>query len=462
MIVRIRRLAIEKHVEKHVERYVKKAMTSADFERLREIPSVDEVVEALRDVEAPRALVLSETRRVIAAMRARLLQGAEADPEKTTDLVRESIAHLARPSLKRVINATGVILHTNLGRAPSVPFTLIDGYSNLEYDLARGHRGKRDAHVSGLLERLTGRPGIAVNNNAAAVLLTLHELARGGEAIVSRGELIEIGDGFRIPDIMAASGAELREVGTTNRTHIDDYRAAIGPRTRLLMRVHPSNFHIDGFTAKPSLDELAALARERGLPLYEDLGSGCIADLAPFGIEEPRFAQSLDAGVNLVSFSGDKLLGGPQAGLIVGDSELLARLRRNPLFRALRIDKSITQALETSLRHLVFERWDEIPALRMIRIPADAIRIRAERIRSQFPRLEIIQGWSVAGGGSTPGQSLPTWLLAIPGDAQAIEGRLRAFDPPIVARIEDDRVVIDLRTVFAEEEQLLVTALGAL
>jgi L-seryl-tRNA(Ser) seleniumtransferase len=309
---------------------------------------------------------------------------------------------------------------------------------------------------------LTGRPGIAVNNNAAAVLLTLHELARGGEAIVSRGELIEIGDGFRIPDIMAASGAELREIGTTNRTHIDDYRAAIGPRTRLLMRVHPSNFHIDGFTAKPSLDELAALARERGLPLYEDLGSGCIADLAAFGIEEPRVAQSLEAGVNLVSFSGDKLLGGPQAGLIVGDAELLARLRRNPLFRALRIDKLITQALETSLRHLVLERWDEIPALRMIRIPADVIRTRAERIRSQFPRLEIIQGWSVAGGGSTPGQSLPTWLLAIPGDAQAIEGRLRAFDPPIVARIEDDRVVIDLRTVFAEEEQLLVTALGAL
>ena len=434
----------------------------AASEKLREIPSVDEVVESLGDINVPRALLVSETRRVIAAMRARLMQDACADPADAAGRVRESIAELARPSLRRVINATGVILHTNLGRAPSVVFAPIGGYSNLEYDLGRGRRGKRDAHVSALLERLAGQPGIAVNNNAAAVLLTLHELAGGGEAIVSRGELIEIGDGFRIPDIMAASGAELREVGTTNRTHLDDYRAAIGPRTRLLMRVHPSNFHIQGFTAKPALNQLAELARERGLPLYEDLGSGCVAELGPFGIEEPRVSQSLDAGVNLVSFSGDKLLGGPQAGLIVGDSELLTRLRRNPLFRALRIDKLITQALETSLRHLVFERWDEIPALHMIRMTADEIRARAERVRSQLPGLEIIPGQSVAGGGSTPAQSLPTWLIAIPGDAIAIEHRLRASDPPIVARIEADRAVIDLRTVFAYEEEILVAALRAL
>jgi L-seryl-tRNA(Ser) seleniumtransferase len=361
-----------------------------------------------------------------------------------------------------VINATGVVLHTNLGRAPGVRFAPLSGYSNLEYDLERGRRGKRDSHIAGLLERLTGKPGIAVNNNAAAVLLALHELARGGEAIVSRGELIEIGDGFRIPDIMAASGAELREVGTTNRTSIDDYRAAIGERTRLLMRVHPSNFHIEGFTSKPRLDELAALARERGLPLYEDLGSGCIADLSLYGLREPRVSESLDAGVNVVSFSGDKLLGGPQAGLIAGDADLIARLRRNPLFRALRIDKLITQALETSLRHLLFEQWDAIPALRMIRMSADEIRERAERMRARVSQLEIISGRSVAGGGSTPDQSLSTWLLALEGDAVATERALRSGDPPVIARIEDDRLVLDLRTVLPEEEEELTRRLLAL
>src|SRR5579871_799526 len=335
--------------------------------KLSDLPSVDEVVESLTGIEAPRTLLVSETRRALAAMRADLLAGIEVDPATTAERVRTSLADLARPSLKRVINATGVILHTNFGRAPSVPFQPLEGYSNLEYDLARGRRGKRDTHIAGLLERLSGKPGIAVNNNAAAILLALHEIARGGEAIVSRGELIEIGDGFRIPDIMAASGAELREVGTTNRTHIDDYRAAINDRTRLLMRVHPSNFKIEGFTSKPALTELAALARQRGLPLYEDLGSGCLVHLSPFGISEPTVAESFHAGVNLVSFSGDKLLGGPQAGLLVGDAELVTRLRRNPLFRALRLDKLITQALETTLRHLVFENWDEIPALQMIR-----------------------------------------------------------------------------------------------
>jgi len=320
--------------------------------KLRDLPSVDEIVESLTGIEAPRTLLVAETRRALSAMRADIQAGFEVDPASAADRVRAAVADLARPSLKRVINATGVILHTNLGRAPTVPFQPLEGYSNLEYDLARGRRGKRDAHISGLLERLTGNPGIAVNNNAAAVLLALHELARGGEAIVSRGELIEIGDGFRIPDIMSASGAELREVGTTNRTHLDDYRAAITARTRVLMRVHPSNFHIQGFTSKPDLKDLATLARERNLPLYEDLGSGCIANLP--GIREPRVSESVEAGVNLVSFSGDKLLGGPQAGLIVGDTELVTRLRRNPLFRALRLDKLITQALETTLRHLVF------------------------------------------------------------------------------------------------------------
>jgi L-seryl-tRNA(Ser) seleniumtransferase len=426
---------------------------------LRDLPSVDEAVARLSDIAAPRALIVAETRRVIAATRTALLDGRGADPAAIETQVRANLAALSAPSLRRVINATGVILHTNLGRAPSAPFTPLAGYSNLEYDLAAGRRGKRDTHIAGLLERLTGKPGIAVNNNAAAILLALHEIAGGGEVIVSRGELIEIGDGFRIPDIMAASGAVLREVGTTNRTRIEDYRDAIGNRTRLLLRVHPSNFHIEGFTAKPPLVEFAALARERGLPLYEDLGSGCVADLRPFGIEEPRVSESLDAGVNLVSFSGDKLLGGPQAGLLAGDPELVARLRRNPLFRALRLDKLITQALETTLRHLIFERWDEIPALRMIRENADQIRVRAERLQARVPALEIIEGRSVAGGGSTPEQSLPAWLLVVPGNAVANERKLRRGAPPVIGRIENDRLLLDIRTVFAEEEDDLVGAL---
>ncbi len=421
--------------------------------KFQQLPSVDEVASSVTG--APHALVVMETRRILAEMRAQLAKGIELDPKSVSQRVRDSIEQLRRPSLQRVINATGVVLHTNLGRAPSVEFSAMRGYSNLEYDLTKGKRGKRDSHIAGLLERICGKPGIAVNNNAAAVLLVLHEMARGGEVIVSRGELIEIGDGFRIPDIMAASGAMLREVGTTNRTHLDDYKNAINEKTRLIMRVHPSNFHVHGFTSKPELRELTAL----GLPVYEDLGSGCIADFAPFGIREPRVSESLAAGVNLVSFSGDKLLGGPQAGLIAGDAELVTRVRRNPLFRALRLDKLITRALETTLRHMVFEEWDRIPAIRMIRMTAEEIRARAERIREQVPRLEIVRGESVAGGGSTPDQSLPTWLLADSGDAVKLERVLRTNDPPVIARIENERLVIDLRTVLEDEEADLIRCL---
>jgi L-seryl-tRNA(Ser) seleniumtransferase len=434
---------------------------------LREIPSVDDVLKSLTHLEGrfPRGLIVKEIRAVLARVRASLLRGELADPTAVPALVERTLHRLEQPSLRRVINATGVVLHTNLGRAPGVPFTPLEGYSNLEYDVGAGRRGQRDIHIACLLERLTGRPGIAVNNNAAAIFLALNELAAGGEVVVSRGELIEIGDGFRIPDIMLRSGAVLREVGTTNRTRIEDYSGAINERTRLLLRVHPSNFRIQGFTSKPSLAELAALARERGIPLLEDLGSGCVADIRPFGIDEPLVSESLNAGVNLVTFSGDKLLGGPQAGILTGDEGLIRKLRRNPLYRALRLDKLITQALEATLRLTLLERWEQIPALAMLQISAVRIRARAENlvkaIRKDI-RVEIIPGKSVAGGGSTPEQPLDTWLIAVHAvDVVDAERRCRAFDPPVIARIEDGLLLFDLRTVFETEEEDLARAISS-
>ncbi len=435
----------------------------SDTQKLRELPAVHEVLEQLSASLArfPRALVVSEIRRAIDAARAGILAGDAAGPAIAARVER-ALALLERPSLRRVINATGVVLHTNLGRAALGPLAIAPGYCNLEYDLATGRRGKRDVHTLGLLERLLGSPAIAVNNNAAAVFLALHELAAGGEAIVSRGELIEIGDGFRIPEIMARSGAVLREVGTTNRTRIDDYRAAITERTRLLMRVHPSNFRISGFTARPELRELTALGRERGIPVYEDLGSGCVVDLRAFGIDEPLVSESLEAGADLVSFSGDKLLGGPQAGILAGRPELVARLRRNPLFRALRLDKVICQALESTLRSLLLERWDDVPALAMLRQSADQLRRRALALVARVPalRAEVIPGESVVGGGATPMQSIPTWVIAVEcTDVVDAERALRARDVPVIARVQDERLIFDLRTVFGAEEDTLVSAL---
>jgi L-seryl-tRNA(Ser) seleniumtransferase len=434
-----------------------------DSERLRQIPSVDQVLLCLGERAAawPRDLVVEEIRRALEAMRGEIRAGQAAGAPAEARVLA-ALEELSRPSLRKVINATGVVLHTNLGRAPLGGFFPIPGYSNLEYDLAAGRRGKRDVHVSALAERLLGAPAIVVNNNAAAVYLALNELASGGEAIVSRGELIEIGDGFRIPDIMERSGAVLREVGTTNRTRLDDYRAALNDRTRLILRVHRSNFRLQGFTARPELKDLAGLARERGVPLYEDLGSGCMADLRAFGVDEPLVQTSLDAGVDLVSFSGDKLLGGPQAGILAGRADLVARLRRNPMFRALRVDKLIYQALEQALRRLLLERWDEIPALRMIRIGAEGIRARARAMADRLGGLgaEVIPGESVIGGGSTPELRLPTWLIAFPAESVAeFERRLRAGEPPVIARVENDRLLVDLRTVFPEEEAALEAAL---
>ncbi len=424
---------------------------------LRDLPSVEAVVVKLES-RYPRNLIVSETRRILSGLRSQIRHGQEP-VTPVEELVAASLDRLAAPSLRPVINATGVVLHTNLGRAPLVPFTPFPGYSNLEYDIARGARGKRDVHVSELIERLTGRPGIVVNNNAAAIFLTLNELAAGHEVVVSRGELIEIGDGFRIPEIMERSGAILREVGTTNRTRLEDYRAGVNERTRLLLRVHPSNFHISGFSGTPALKEIAQLAHEVGLRLYEDLGSGCLVDLREFGISEPLVTESFAAGADIVTFSGDKLLGGPQAGIIAGDAALIQRIRRNPLFRALRVDKLIYQALEATLRHLLFEQYDRIPALKMLRLAPECIRDRALRLCARLGgEAEVIEGQSVAGGGSTPDQSLPTWLIALPGDAVRTESRLRAGNPPVIARIEDDRLVMDLRTVAEEEEDRLIEA----
>ncbi len=424
-------------------------------EQLRELPSVDEVLLRLGNLNYPRPLIVSEVRRLLDHARSEIRAGRAFDPESLAGRVEDALARLDRPSLRRVINATGVVLHTNLGRAPLASFDPLHGYSNLEYDLREGRRGKRDVHAADLLKRLIGAPGLVVNNNAAAVYLALNELAAGYEVIVSRGELIEIGDGFRIPDIMRNSGAILREVGATNRTRIEDYEEAITERTRLLLRVHPSNFHIEGFTSKPDLTELALLARERGIPLYEDLGSGCLADLSRLGIREPLVSESLRAGVNLVSFSGDKLLGGPQAGILAGDAPLVDRVRRNPMFRALRVDKMIYQALETTLRHYLLERWDQIPALRMIAMTADELKRRAESIANRL-HAELIPGESVIGGGSTPAQSLHTWLVAVDcADVVDAERRCREGDPPVIARIENNRLLLDLRTVLPQEEEEL-------
>jgi L-seryl-tRNA(Ser) seleniumtransferase len=434
----------------------------AGTENLRELPSVDEALRRLSALEGefPRRLIVAEIRRALEEARHAIRAGEPSDWETR---VRHRLASLQAPSLRGVINATGVVLHTNLGRAPLGSQAPIGGYSNLEYDLGSGKRGKRDVHTARLLEALLDRPAIVVNNNAAAVYLALHELAAGYEVIVSRGELIEIGDGFRIPEIMRHSSAILREVGATNRTHIDDYREAINERTRLLLRVHPSNFRMEGFTSRPSLTELAALGKEMRIPVYEDLGSGCVLDLRPYGIDEPLVSDSLRDGADLVSFSGDKLLGGPQAGILAGNPELVNRLRRNPMFRALRVDKTIYQILEVALRNLALERWDRIPAVRMIRLDAARIRERAEKLAQSLEGVaaQVIEGSSVIGGGSTPEQVLPTYLIAIEcKHLDSVEQRLRAGDPPVVARIEDGRLLLDLRTVFPEEEAQLAKAVS--
>ena len=472
-----------------MESRAKRAITADQADLLRQIPSVDELLAQPRLAalarRVDRELLVEITRTVLAEVRERITgEGAVAlalDSSTLQERIASMVEQMLASSLSPVINATGVILHTNLGRAPLSGAAVEEirrsatTYSNLEYDLEAGARGKRDVHVAEMLVRLTGtEAAIVVNNCAAAVLLVLAALAKGGEVLVSRGELIEIGDGFRIPEIMAQSGAVLREVGTTNRTRVADYESAIDENTRLLLRVHPSNFTITGFAEKPSLEELVSLGERSGLPLVEDLGSGCLIDLSTAGITEPTVRQSVDAGVSIVMFSGDKLLGGPQAGIIAGKKELVGRVRRHPLFRALRVDKLTTAALAATLGAYLRGAVDEIPALRMIRMSVQEIKRRAENfLRELTPELplgevelEIADGSSLAGGGSTPTQSLPTKLIRIASarySAAQLEQRLRRAPAGIsvIARVEDDRLIIDLRTVFPGQEVALLKTLAS-
>jgi L-seryl-tRNA(Ser) seleniumtransferase len=448
--------------------------------RLRELPSVDELMArptvAALAAEHGRAIVLRSARQALAGLRREIADGAELGVGDIEARVRGTVAAALEPSLRRVINATGVVLHTNLGRAPlsneaaSAIGATSTRYTNLEYDVAAGKRGRRDVHTSAALAELAGaESAIVVNNNAAAIFLVLHALAKGGEVVVSRGELIEIGDGFRIPDIMAESGAVLREVGTTNRTHVRDYENAANERTKLILRVHPSNFQISGFTGRPSLEELVAVGEKLRVPVYEDLGSGCLADLSGTGVSEPVVRSSCSAGVAVATYSCDKLLGGPQAGIIAGKKDVVEKIRRDPMFRVLRVDKLTIAALEATARAYLRGAIDEIPALRMIRATAEAMRLRSEifcagaiEALPRGVRLSVVPGFSVVGGGSTPDQQIASHVIAVEGGALSVnelEARLRSAAIPVIARIEDGKLILDLRTVRADEESELLGAL---
>ena len=450
----------------------------ADF---RIIPAI----EALRQHESIRALeqtygvdaTVNALRAGADRVRASIVAGdgptdAESASAQIAAAAEASLALTARGSLRPVINATGVIIHTNLGRAPIADAAIArlaevaTGYSNLEYDLAAGGRGSRSVHAESLLTALTGaEAAIVVNNNAAAILLILTALAEGREVLISRGELVEIGGGFRVPDVMRQSGAVLREIGTTNRTRVTDYTSAVSSNTAMFLRVHPSNFRIEGFTERPSLADLVAGARAMMVPIVEDLGSGClIAGLA----DEPTVKASIEAGVDLVCFSGDKMLGGPQAGIIAGAKALVDRLRAHPLMRALRADKLTYAILEATLAEYLAGRSAlTVPVQRMLHAGAEEIEERArllgERLAAGGWTVALVSGSSAVGGGSAPGLGLPTVLLAIERDGQsaaATEQWLRTLDPPVVARIENDRVVLDLRTVLLEQDDLLGAALS--
>jgi L-seryl-tRNA(Ser) seleniumtransferase len=441
----------------------------------RALPSVDrlahEVLGRLNH-DLPRDLVVQAAREELEAARSIIAAQQPAPAAEALALgVLERLRHIQQPSLRPVINASGVIIQTNLGRAPlsaaalAAMQTVGAGYSNLEYDLAAGERGSRSVHLDALLCRLTGaEAALAVNNNAAALYLALSALALGREVVVSRGQAVEIGGGFRIPDVLRQSGATLVEVGTTNRTYARDYEQVLGERTALLLRVHTSNFRLLGFVHETSLHDLALVGRAHGLPVLDDLGSGTLLPTAPYGLApEPTVQESVAAGAALVTFSGDKLLGGPQAGLIVGRAELVARLRAHPLARALRVDKTTLAGLEaTLLCYLRGRATEEIPVWRMIAASYNTLRARAAalvaRLAAAGIAAEVVDCESAVGGGSLPGETLPSAAVALNGAPDPLAQALRCADPPVVARITADRLLLDLRSVLPEQETQLAEA----
>ncbi|MCL5021791.1 MAG: L-seryl-tRNA(Sec) selenium transferase [Nitrospirae bacterium] len=453
-------------------------------ELLSRLPSVDEVLKSEQGAEwlkkYPRRYVLGGVRQGIDLRRKEILEGTtdEVSLESMAQGIALVIGRLSSLSLRPVINATGIVVHTNLGRSVLSERVLENvrriatGYSNLEYDLGSGKRGKRYAHIKRLLREITGaEDGFAVNNNAAAVLLCLGTLARAREVVVSRGELVEIGGSFRVPDVMAQSGALMKEVGTTNKTHLHDYENALSGLTALLLKVHQSNYRITGFTEDVPVERLVALGRGRGIPVMYDLGSGCLMDLRPYGIHlEPSVREVVKSGADLITFSGDKLLGGPQAGLIVGKREFIEKIQKNPLARAVRIDKLTLAALEATLMEYADEDGakERIPTLKMLFEDPESIRTRAKKIALLLKRgltdaeVALIPDSSKAGGGSLPEVDFPTYALSIRPEkisVNLLEERLRSGDPPIVARIRGDALLIDARTVSDREIGPLVKGL---
>ena len=435
--------------------------------------------------EFGRSELVAATRTTLASVREAVLEGSVEETsfrsaiDSLASTIRNHLASSTVPSLVPLVNATGIIVHTNLGRAPlSQPAIdaitrIAQGYSNLEFNLDEGKRGHREKHAARMLARLfPGYDAHVVNNNAASVLLVLNVFATSREVIISRGELVEIGGSFRIPEILERSGAKLREVGTTNKTRLADYEQAIGPSTGLILRVHHSNFRIIGFTERATTEELVALGRAHRLPVIEDFGSGNMLPLDPYGLpDEPTVLESLEKGVDLVTFSGDKLLGGPQAGIIVGTPERVQACRKNPLARALRVDKLTYAALEATLSSYVRESaLQDVPVVKMLSVPASEIKSRSQRFIDNLGtpdgvNLKVVKGFSRVGGGAAPEEEIPTYLIAVDASgqsAQRVLDRLRTHRPPVIARISDGRVLLDLRTVLPEQEDMLRSALEEL